>query len=148
MEKPVDSGLPVAVPDITTTEVCDLFMGGVFSAGEDRLAAIARSSSPYVGSCGALDMVNFGAIETVPEHYRTRKLYAHNPQVTLMRTTAEENQRMGRWIGDKLNACSGPVRFLIPQGGVSMIDAPGQAFYDPGADSALFTALEATVNLT
>jgi uncharacterized protein (UPF0261 family) len=102
----------------------------------------------YVGSCGALDMVNFGAMETVPARYRSRNLYVHNPQVTLMRTTAEENRRMGAWIGDKLNACEGEVRFLIPEGGVSMIDAPGQPFHDPDADAALFEALEATVRQT
>ena len=136
------------VIDVTTTEVCDLLMGGVFSAGEDRLGAIARTSVPYVGSCGALDMVNFGARETVPERYRERNLYVHNPQVTLMRTTPEENRRMGEWIGAKLNACEGEVRFLLPEGGVSMIDAPGQPFHDPAADKALFEALEASVRQT
>jgi len=148
MEKLVDSGLIAGVIDVTTTEVCDLLMGGVFSAGEDRLGAIARTRVLYVGSCGALDMVNFGAMDTVPAHYRDRNHYVHNPQVTLMRTTAEENQRMGAWIGDKLNACEGEVRFLIPEGGVSMIDAPGQPFHDPDADAALFEALEATVRQT
>jgi uncharacterized protein (UPF0261 family) len=148
MEKLVDSGLVVGVIDVTTTEVCDLLMGGVFSAGEDRLGAIARTGVPYVGSCGALDMVNFGAIDTVPARYRDRNLYVHNPQVTLMRTTAKENRSMGEWIGAKLNACEGEVRFLIPEGGVSMIDAPGQPFHDPAADAALFAALEATVEQT
>jgi uncharacterized protein (UPF0261 family) len=148
MEKLVDSGLIAGVIDVTTTEVCDLLMGGVFSAGEDRLGAIARTSVPYVGSCGALDMVNFGARETVPAHYRERNLYVHNPQVTLMRTTPEENRRMGAWIGAKLNACEGEVRFLLPEGGVSLIDAPGQPFHDPQADAALFDALEATVRQT
>jgi uncharacterized protein (UPF0261 family) len=148
LEKLVDSGLVAGVIDVTTTEVCDLLMGGVFSAGEDRLGAIARTSVPYVGSCGALDMVNFGAMETVPERYRERNLYVHNPQVTLMRTTPEENRRMGEWIGAKLNACEGEVRFLLPEGGVSMIDAPGQPFHDPAADKALFEALEATVHQT
>jgi uncharacterized protein (UPF0261 family) len=148
LEKLVDSGLVAGVIDVTTTEVCDLLMGGVFSAGEDRLGAIARTSVPYVGSCGALDMVNFGAMETVPERYRERNLYVHNPQVTLMRTTPEENRRMGEWIGAKLNACEGEVRFLLPEGGVSMIDAPGQPFHDPAADKALFEALETTVHQT
>ncbi|MGH6904796.1 MAG: Tm-1-like ATP-binding domain-containing protein [Geminicoccaceae bacterium] len=148
MEKLVDSGLVVGVIDVTTTELCDLLMGGVFSAGEDRLGAIARTGVPYVGSCGALDMVNFGAIATVPARYRKRNLYVHNPQVTLMRTTAKENRSMGEWIGTKLNACEGEVRFLIPEGGVSMIDAPGQPFHDPAADAALFAALEATVGQT
>jgi uncharacterized protein (UPF0261 family) len=148
MEKLVDSGLVAGVIDVTTTEVCDLLMGGVFSAGEDRLGAIARSGVPYVGSCGALDMVNFGAMETVPAGYRGRNLYVHNPQVTLMRTTPEENRRMGEWIGRKLNACEGEVRFLLPEGGVSLIDAPGQPFHDPAADAAMFEALEATVQQT
>jgi uncharacterized protein (UPF0261 family) len=148
LEKLVDSGLVTAVVDVTTTEVCDLLMGGVFSAGEDRLGAIARTGVPYVGSCGALDMVNFGAIDTVPAHYRNRNLYVHNPQVTLMRTTPEENRRIGAWIGAKLNACEGEVRFLLPEGGVSLIDAPGQPFHDPAADAALFEALEATVRPT
>ncbi|MCC5812613.1 MAG: Tm-1-like ATP-binding domain-containing protein [Ectothiorhodospiraceae bacterium] len=148
MEKLVDGGLVSGVLDITTTEVCDLLMGGLLSAGEDRLGAIARTSIPYVGSCGALDMVNFGALETVPAHYRERKLHAHNAQVTLMRTTPEENRHMGEWIGEKLNRCNGPVRFLLPEGGVSMIDAPGQPFHDPEADAALFQALEQTVRQT
>jgi uncharacterized protein (UPF0261 family) len=142
MEKLVDSGAVEGVIDTTTTEICDLLMGGVFSAGEDRLGAIARSGVPYVGSCGALDMVNFGAKDTVPEHYADRNLYVHNPQVTLMRTTPKENARMGEWIAQKLNACDGPVRFLLPEGGVSLIDAPGGPFHDPEADAALFEALE------
>jgi len=148
MEKLADSGMIAGVLDITTTEICDLFMGGVFSAGEGRLDAIARTGIPYVGSCGALDMVNFGAPDTVPAKYQGRTFYAHNPQVTLMRTTREENERMGRWIGDKLNRCNGPVRFLLPEGGVSLIDAPGQPFHDPQADAALFRALEDTVQQT
>lgn len=148
MEKLVDSGMIAGVIDVTTTEVCDLLLGGVFPATEDRFGAVARTRVPYVGSCGALDMVNFGAKNTVPEHFRDRNLYVHNPQVTLMRTTPEENTRMGQWIGEKLNQCEGPVRFLIPEGGVSMIDAPGQPFYDPEADAALFEALEATVRQT
>ena len=148
MEKLVESGLVPYVIDITTTEVCDLFMGGVFAADEDRFGAIARTGVPYVGSCGALDMVNFGPKDSVPERYRDRNLYVHNPQVTLMRTTPEENRRMGEWIGHKLNACDGPVRFLIPEAGVSAIDAPGQPFHDPDADAELFAALEATVQQT
>ena len=148
MEKLVDSGLIGAVIDVTTTEVCDHLLGGVLSAGPDRLGAIARTGVPYVGSCGALDMVNFGARDTVPEHYRDRNLYVHNPQVTLMRTTPDECSRIGEWIGEKLNACNGPVRFLIPEGGVSAIDAPGGPFHDEAADKALFDALTATVTET
>ncbi len=148
MEKLAESGLLAGALDITTTEVCDLLIGGVFPCTEDRFGAIARSGLPYVGSCGALDMVNFGAMETVPAQYRDRKLYVHNPQVTLMRTTAEECARIGVWIGERLNRCEGPVRFLLPEGGVSAIDAPGQPFHDPAADAALFQALEATVRQT
>ena len=148
MEKLVDSGMLVGVLDITTTEICDMMMGGVFPATEDRFGAIIRAQMPYVGACGALDMVNFGPPETVPEHYRDRLFYEHNPQVTLMRTTAEENDRMGRWIGDRLNQMTAPVRFFLPEGGVSALDAPGQAFHDPAADNALFDALEQTVRQT
>jgi uncharacterized protein (UPF0261 family) len=148
MEKLVESGLVAGVIDVTTTEVCDLLMGGVFPCTKDRFGAIARTKVPYVGSCGALDMVNFGAVDTVPGRYRNRNLYVHNSQVTLMRTTPEECARMGAWIGEKLNACEGEVRFLLPEGGVSLLDARGQAFHDPEADSALFEALEATVRQT
>jgi len=145
MEKLVDSGLLGAVLDITTTEVCDLLMGGIFPCTEDRFGAIARTRTPYVGSCGALDMVNFGPPETVPRRYADRLFYRHNPQVTLMRTTPDENARMGAWIGERLNRCEGPVRFLMPERGVSLLDAPGQPFFDPAADAALFEALDRTV---
>jgi uncharacterized protein (UPF0261 family)/ABC-type branched-subunit amino acid transport system ATPase component len=148
MEKLVDSGMLAGVVDLTTTEVCDLLMGGVFPATEDRFGAIIRSRIPYVGSVGALDMVNFGRSETIPERYRQRKFHVHNPQVTLMRTTPEENERMGRWIGERLNRMDGQVRFLLPEGGVSALDAPGQPFWDPDADAALFLALERTVRQT
>jgi uncharacterized protein (UPF0261 family) len=142
MEKLVDSALLVGVIDVTTTEVCDLLFGGVLSAGPDRLGAIARTGVPYVGSVGALDMVNFGGFDTVPEKYRSRNLYRHNPQVTLMRTTVDENRMLAEWIAERLNRCEGPVRFLIPEKGVSAIDAPGRPFYDPEADAALFDTLE------
>jgi len=148
MEKLVESGLVGAVIDVSTTEICDMMMGGLLPATEDRFGAIIRTRIPYVGSVGALDMVNFFAPETVPERYRGRKLYPHNPQITLMRTTAEENARMGRWIGERLNEMEGPVRFLIPELGVSALDAPGQPFHDPAADAALFQALEQTVRAT
>ncbi|MBL8578216.1 MAG: Tm-1-like ATP-binding domain-containing protein [Mesorhizobium sp.] len=145
MEKLADSGLLAGVLDITTTEVCDLLFGGVLPAGEDRLDVIARTGLPYVGAPGALDMVNFWAPETIPEKYRHRLLYNHNSNVTLMRTTGEECRAMGVWIGRKLNACEGPVRFLIPEKGVSALDIEGGAFWNPEADAALFDALEATV---
>ncbi|MCU4182061.1 ABC transporter permease [Bosea sp. BH3] len=148
MEKLVDSGLVGAVIDVSTTEICDMMMGGILPATEDRFGAIIRTRIPYVGSVGALDMVNFAAPETMPERYRGRKTYPHNPQITLMRTTPEENARMGRWIGERLNEMEGPVRFLIPELGVSALDAAGQPFHDPAADSALFLALEQTVRTT
>ena len=148
MEKLVDSGQLAGVIDLTTTEVCDLLMGGVFPATDDRFGAIIRSRVPYVGSVGALDMVNFGAPDTIPERYRQRKFHVHNPQVTLMRTTPEENERMGKWIGERLNQMDGPVRFFLPEGGVSALDAPGQPFRDADADAALFHALERTVRQT
>jgi uncharacterized protein (UPF0261 family)/ABC-type branched-subunit amino acid transport system ATPase component len=148
MEKLVDSGQLAGVIDLTTTEVCDLLMGGVFPATDDRFGAIIRGRVPYVGSVGALDMVNFGAPDTIPERYRQRKFHVHNPQVTLMRTTPEENERMGQWIGERLNQMDGPVRFFLPEGGVSALDAPGQPFWDADADAALFRSLERTVRQT
>jgi uncharacterized protein (UPF0261 family)/ABC-type branched-subunit amino acid transport system ATPase component len=148
MEKLVDSGTLSGVLDITTTEVCDLLLGGTLPATEDRFGAIARMRVPYVGSCGALDMVNFGPMDTVPERYRGRTLQVHNPTVTLMRTTPEENARVGRWIGERLNRMDGPVRFFLPEGGVSALDSPGRPFSDPNADAELFRALDATVRQT
>jgi uncharacterized protein (UPF0261 family)/ABC-type branched-subunit amino acid transport system ATPase component len=142
MEKLVDSGLLAGVIDITTTEVPDLLVGGVFPADHDRFGAIIRRKVPYVGSCGALDMVNFHAMDTVPSRFRGRKLHIHNPNVTLMRTTPEENEAIGRFIVERLNRMEGSVRFLIPEGGVSLIDAPGRPFHDPAADRALFTTIE------
>jgi uncharacterized protein (UPF0261 family) len=148
MEKLADSGRLVGLIDSTTTEVADLLMGGVMSAGEDRLGAAIRTKIPYVGSCGALDMVNFGGVETVPEKYKNRKIHVHNAQVTLMRTTPEENRQMGEWIGAKLNQMNGPVRFLIPQKGVSLIDVAGAPFHDAKADAELFDAIERTMKQT
>ena len=145
MEKLADSGLLAGVIDITTTEVCDLLFGGVLPATEDRLGAIARTGLPYVGSVGALDMVNFWAPPTVPEKYRGRLFYKHNPNVTLMRTSPAECDAIGRWIAGKLNRCDGPVRFLIPEKGVSALDIEGGAFFDPDADAALFAAIEETL---
>jgi uncharacterized protein (UPF0261 family) len=148
MEKLIDDGLIGGILDITTTEVCDHLFGGVLACTDDRFGAVARTRAPYVGSCGALDMVNFGAPETIPQHYRGRKLYPHNPQITLMRTTVEENIRQARWIAERLNQCEGEVRFLLPMGGVSALDAPGQAFSDPAADAALFDTLESDLRQT
>jgi uncharacterized protein (UPF0261 family)/ABC-type branched-subunit amino acid transport system ATPase component len=141
MEKLVDSGLIAGVIDITTTEIADELVGGVLTAGPERMDAIIRARVPYVGSCGALDMVNFWAMDTVPASFRGRTLYKHNDNVTLMRTTVEECERIGRFIVDKLNRMEGPARFLIPEGGVSGIDAPDKPFWDPAADKALFDTI-------
>ena len=148
MEKLLDSGMLSAVLDLTTTEICDMVAGGVFAADDTRFDASIRAGLPYIGSCGALDMVNFNAPDTVPEKYRGRTLYEHNPQITLMRTTAAECDQMGRWIGEKLNRMNAPVRFFLPTGGISALSAPGQPFHDPAADAALFAALEETVRQT
>ena len=142
MEKLADSGLLAGVIDVSTTEVADEVVGGVLSAGATRMDVFAQHALPYVGSCGALDMVNFGGWDTVPERFKARRLYRHNPTVTLMRTTADECRAIGEFIAAKLNAMRGPVRFLIPEGGVSAIDKPGQPFHDPEADRVLFSTLE------
>jgi uncharacterized protein (UPF0261 family)/ABC-type branched-subunit amino acid transport system ATPase component len=142
MEKLADSGLLAGAIDVSTTEVADEIGGGVLSAGATRMDVFARHSLPYVGSCGALDMINFGAWETVPDRFKGRKLYRHNATVTLMRTTVDDCRAIGEFIAAKLNAMRGPVRFLIPEGGVSAIDKPGQPFHDPEADRVLFTAIE------
>jgi uncharacterized protein (UPF0261 family) len=142
MEKLADSGLLAGVIDVSTTEIADEIAGGTLSAGPTRLDVFARHALPYVGSCGALDMANFGAWDSVPERFKARKLYRHNPNVTLMRTTADECRAIGEFIADKLNAMRGPLRFLVPEGGVSAIDKPGQPFHDPEADRALFAAIE------
>jgi uncharacterized protein (UPF0261 family)/ABC-type branched-subunit amino acid transport system ATPase component len=138
LEKLVDSGLLSGVIDVTTTEIADHVVGGVLSAGPERMDAMVRARLPYVGSCGALDMVNFWAMDTVPARFRERKLYKHNDNVTLMRTTPTECATIGRFIAEKLNRMEGPVRFVIPEGGVSLLDAPGKPFWDPEADKALF----------
>ncbi|SLN64090.1 ABC transporter permease [Roseisalinus antarcticus] len=148
MEKLLDSQMLDAVIDLTTTEVCDMVAGGVFAATEDRFGASIRAGKPYIGAAGALDMVNFNAPDTVPERYRGRLFYEHNPQITLMRTTPEENERMARFIGAQLNRMTGPVRFFLPEGGLSLLDAPGQLFWDPEADRALFRTLETVVQQT
>ncbi len=141
MEKLADSGLLTAAIDVTTTEVCDMMVGGVFAADKDRFGAFIRTRIPYVGSLGAMDMVNFGPKDSVPQEFNNRTFVEHNPQVTLMRTTPDENTRMGEWIAGRLNEMTGPVRFLIPEGGVSSLDAPGEAFHDPDANKALFDSL-------
>lgn len=145
MEKLAESGLLAGVLDLTTTEVCDLLFDGVLACGPERFDAIAHTNIPYVGSCGALDMVNFGGPATIPAKYAGRLFYKHNAQVTLMRTTEQENIEMARWIGEKLNRCQGEVRFLIPEGGFSALDAAGQPFWDKNALTAFIRTLEETV---
>jgi uncharacterized protein (UPF0261 family) len=141
MEALVEGGHLSGVLDVTTTELCDDLVGGVLSAGPERLEAAGHAGVPQVVSLGALDMVNFGARETVPPKFEDRNLYVHNPSVTLMRTTPEECAELGRRIARKLAAATGPVSLFVPLGGVSMIDAEGQPFHDPDADAALFEAL-------
>jgi uncharacterized protein (UPF0261 family) len=141
MEKLAESGLLAGMIDVAPTEVTDLLLGGMFPCGPDRFDGVARSRLPYVGACGALDCWKFRAPHTVPEAYRQRTIYAHNPEVTLVRPSAEEHAGIGQWIARKLNACEGPVRFLVPRGGTSSIDAPGEPFFDPAANEALFGAL-------
>ena len=146
MEALMRSGFITASLDVTTTELADDLVGGVLSAGPDRLAAAGELGLPQVVSVGALDMVNFGPIDTVPPEFRSRNLYKHNPTVTLMRTTPEECAELGRRIGRKLNAARGPVTLFLPLRGVSLIDTEGQVFYDPEADKALFDALRETLD--
>ena len=141
METLIESGFISAVADVTTTEWCDEIVGGVLSAGPDRLGAAARRGAPQVVSCGALDMVNFWALDTVPAAFSHRTLYKHNANVTLMRTSADECARIGKRVAEQLNQASGPVTLLLPLRGVSAIDAEGQPFYDPEANAALFAAL-------
>uniref|UniRef100_UPI000472EF3E Tm-1-like ATP-binding domain-containing protein n=1 Tax=Komagataeibacter kakiaceti TaxID=943261 RepID=UPI000472EF3E len=148
MERLADDGTIRGLVDVTLTEFCDLVAGGIFPCDSDRLGAPIRTGLPYVGSCGGLDMVNFGARDTVPERYRQRRLVEHNPQITLMRTNADECREMGRLIGQQLNRCAGEVRFLYPEGGFSSLDQPGGPFYDPEADEAFYAALAHTLEQT
>ena len=142
LEALVASGLVAGVLDITTTELADELVGGVLSAGPERLDAAARHGVPAVIAPGCLDMVNFGPPETVPEQFAGRRFYAHNPQVTLMRTSADEAAALGQLVAGKVNASRGPVRVLLPRRGLSVIGAPGGPFHDPAADAALCEALE------
>lgn len=146
MEGLIDDGYFAGVIDVTTTEWCDEVVGGVLTAGPDRLSAAGRRGIPQVVSVGALDMVNFGAMDTVPERFRGRNLYRHNATVTLMRTTPDECVTIGRHIAAQLNAATGPTAVVLPLGGVSALDAPGQPFHDPQADAALFDTLRATLH--
>jgi uncharacterized protein (UPF0261 family) len=139
------SGFISGVLDVTTTELVDELVGGVLSAGPDRLEMAGRLGLPQVVSLGALDMCNFGPKDTVPERFRDRNLYVHNAAVTLMRTTEAECAELGRIIARKLNGATGPVSVFIPLGGVSMIATPGGPFHDPVADAALVRELRAAL---
>lgn len=136
------AGMLRAVVDITTTEVGQHLAGGVCDAGPDRLDAAARHGLPWVGSVGALDMINWGAPPSIPERHKGRTFHVHNANVTLMRSNAQELEAAAQRIAEQLNRARGPVRLLLPLGGLSMIDAPGRAFHDPAADAVLFDTLE------
>jgi uncharacterized protein (UPF0261 family) len=146
LEALVAGGFLAGVLDVTTTELADELVGGVLSAGPDRLEAAGRHGVPQIVSLGALDMVNFGPRETVPPQFEQRNLYVHNPTVTLMRTTSEECRELGRTIGRKLTGARGPVAVFVPLRGVSMIDVDGQPFRDADADEALFAGLRESLD--
>ena len=143
MEQLVESGWVQGVMDITTTEVADEVVGGVFPAGGERFDRLIRSGIPLVISLGALDMVNFGARESVPSQFSGRQFHVHNAQVTLMRTSVDENVAIARWMADKIRGANAPVAVLIPELGLSALDAPGQPFHDPIANGVLFSELDA-----
>ena len=134
--------------DATTTEIADELVGGVLTAGPDRLGAVVRTGLPYVGAPGALDMVNFWAPDTIPDRFAGRHFHRHNANVTLMRTTPEECRAIAGFIAARLNAAPGPIRLLIPERGVSALDAPGGAFRDPQASAALFDTLQSAIRAT
>lgn len=145
MEALIRAGFIAGVLDMTTTELADELAGGVLSAGPNRLEAAGERGIPQVVSVGALDMVNFGPRDTVPEKHAQRTFYQHNPMVTLMRTTAAENAELGEILARKLNAATGPTVLMLPERGVSAIDVPGKPFYDADADTALFKAITANI---
>ena len=146
LEALVRDGFLVGVLDTTTTELADELVGGVLSAGPDRLEAAGAAGVPQVVSLGALDMVNFGPRDTVPPQFEGRNLYVHNPTITLMRTTPEECGELGRTIGRKLSQASGPTVLFVPLKGVSMIAVEGQVFHDADADDALIAGLRETLS--
>lgn len=141
MEALIDQGFIKGVLDLTTTEWCDEVVGGVLNAGPDRLTAAGENGIPQVVSVGALDMVNFGPMDTVPAQFKDRNLYKHNPTVTLMRTTADELKSIGHEIATRLADATGKTTLMLPLKGVSMIDVEGQPFYDAAADKVLFDTL-------
>jgi uncharacterized protein (UPF0261 family) len=142
LESLAAQGLLAGVLDATTTELADELVGGIFSAGPDRLSAAGKAGIPQVVSVGALDMVNFGPMDTVPAEFKDRNLYVHNPITTLMRTTAGENTELGRRLARRLNAATGPTSLFLPLRGVSAIDVDGAPFRDEAADRALFGAIQ------
>ncbi|WP_348920781.1 Tm-1-like ATP-binding domain-containing protein [Enterococcus rotai] len=146
MEKLITDGHITGVLDLTTTEWCDELFGGNMPGGEHRLEAAATTGIPQVVSLGALDMVNFGAVDTIPEKYQDRLFYQHNPMVTLMRTTAEENQRLGETIAEKLNQVTGKTILMLPLKGLSSLDSKDNEFYAPAIDQVLFDTLNANIN--
>lgn len=146
MESLIGEGFFDAVLDLTTTELADHLCGGICSAGPDRLTAASRMGIPQIVVPGCLDMVNFGALDTVPEKYKDRQLYSWAPDVTLMRTNATENEQLGKMLADKINASKGPVSVLLPMGGLSKIGAVGEVFHDPEIDKVLFDAIRNNIN--
>jgi uncharacterized protein (UPF0261 family) len=142
MESLIESRMVSGVLDITTTEWADELVGGVLGAGPTRLEAAARTGVPAIVTPGCLDMVNFHGPESVPSQFKGRTFYQHNPQVTLMRTTPEECEKLGKILAEKLNMSVGPVTVLLPLRAISVISAPGQKFHDPAADQALFKSLK------
>jgi uncharacterized protein (UPF0261 family) len=145
MESLVSDGLVDAVLDITTTEWADQICGGVLSAGPERLDAPGKMGVPHLIVPGCVDMCNFGPRETVPAKYKERLFYQWNPSVTLMRTNKEENEKMGKIFAEKANAAKGPVAFLFPLRGVSILDGDGQPFYNREADNAMFDAIKTNI---
>lgn len=145
MEELVRDGRIAGVLDVTTTELADELVGGVLSAGPDRLTAAGEMGVPQVIAPGALDMVNFWAMDTVPEQFQSRNLYKHNENVTLMRTTQQENEKLGAIIGEKLKAAQGPTKVVLPMRGVSALDNEGQPFDDPEARRALYDCIKSCV---
>lgn len=148
METLAQQGEIAGILDITLTEICDYLFGGALPCLATRLDVVAQQKIPWVGSLGALDMINFWAPDTVPKAHKSRQFYHHNPNVTLMRTTPAENAKMGVWIGKKLNACTDSVRLLVPEKGFSELDIDGGVFWDPDANSALIQALKDTLIIT
>ena len=146
MEGLIEDGYFAGVLDITTTELSDEYVGGILSAGANRLKAAGAGGIPQVVSVGAVDMVNFGPPETIPDRFSQRLFYQHNPTVTLMRTTPAEAREIGIRLAERLNSARGPVKLLLPLEGISLIDVEGEPFHDPEADTALFDAIRENIS--